>query len=341
MHISRWVYLCHGYGKFTTRMTVCASEHPCKKGGNRKRVCASEHSGLKRGHKNHPRGQQPRTVTHVHGYTACRHSRLAPRARPTTWPSPAAGVRPNARASTVCCFRAHPPPAVSDPSTTNMPWRELIFTDTGVVYPATWDMNKYNRDNSKSMVHKELTDAASLAATPLAATPGKDNMHFPSLEDFADNGDCTSEDSSPAAVSIATQDLFSRRDAAPESPSFPRTDERAALPAETSPCSTLRTEGQQGPLLRSSSKENRASFIKDIKCLLNRTRLYYSERSSHPVRRTVQHTAAPPTSPVNRFEDDERIISFSCEDHTLTPSAWCSDDPKASGVLETKIDTVG
>jgi len=73
-----------------------------------------------------------------------------------------------------------------------MPWREVIFTDAGAVYPAHWDMNPlHSRGNS--------------------ATPPQ---------------------------GIETQDLFSSCKAAPESPaapSFPQTEERAALLVETSP----------------------------------------------------------------------------------------------------------
>jgi len=99
-----------------------------------------------------------------------------------------------------------------------MPWRELVFTNAGVAYPVTWDMHKHIRDKVESTVHKELLDSATL---PDAAS--------------------TSENISPAAMTIATQDLFSRISSAPAS-SLPRTDERAALPAETSPCCILRTE---------------------------------------------------------------------------------------------------
>jgi hypothetical protein len=73
-----------------------------------------------------------------------------------------------------------------------MPWRHCIFTDTGVVYPANWDMNALQgRGIPASMGPTELTDAASLTATLPQGPSG-----------------C-----------IATQDLFSRKDAAsPESP---------------------------------------------------------------------------------------------------------------------------
>ena len=41
------------------------------------------------------------------------------------------------------------------------------------------------------------------------------------------------------------------------------------------------------------------------------------------------------------FHDDERSISVSCEDDTLTSCAVCSDDPTTFTALETKMDTVG
>ena len=65
--------------------------------------------------------------------------------------------------------------------------------------------------------------------------------------------------------------------------------------------------------------------------------------------RAVEYKGAPPTSPVNRFEDNERVIPCSCEedtscfsgDDTLTPSACSGDDLKAPEVLKTKVGTVG
>ena len=51
---------------------------------------------------------------------------------------------------------------------------------------------------------------------------------------------------------ITTQDLFSRLPSSPESPTAPslhRANERAALPAETSPCTALHTKKQQASLL--------------------------------------------------------------------------------------------
>ena len=224
-----------------------------------------------------------------------------------------------------------------------MPWRELIFTDAGVVYPVTWDMHPQNRDKVKAKVRKQLIDSASL--------PDKPNTHFPSFADFADDGDTTSEAGSPATMFITTPDIFSRRDAAPAS-SVLRSDKRAALPAETSPCSILRTERKHDPRPRSSSpicserqpRNGRSSPV----AILNRTRLYWTVRSSRPVRRAVEHKGAPTTSPVNRFEDNQRIISCSCEDDpssfsgddTLTPRACSGGDLKVSEVLVTKVDTV-
>ena len=59
-----------------------------------------------------------------------------------------------------------------------MPWREVIFTDAGVVYSATWDMAKWN-------IKKIYCEASSLL--------DKQNFQFPSFADFADNGNSTSE----------------------------------------------------------------------------------------------------------------------------------------------------
>ena len=59
-----------------------------------------------------------------------------------------------------------------------MPWREMIFTDAGVVWPATWDM-------ATSVMKKTKLDASS----PL----DKHDFQFPSFADFADDGDSTSE----------------------------------------------------------------------------------------------------------------------------------------------------
>ena len=225
-----------------------------------------------------------------------------------------------------------------------MPWRELIFTDAGVVYPVHWDMHEDNRGKVESRVRNEWIHSASLL--------DKNKREFPSFQDFADDIASTFEDSSPASMPIATQDLFSRRDAVPAS-SVHRTDECAALPAETSPCSILRTERQQQPRLRCSSptrseRQPRSGCSSPL-AILNRTRLCRTARCSLPVRRAVEYTGAPPTSPVNRFEDNERIISCSCVDDTscssgddtLTPSACSGDDLKAPEVLETKVGTVG
>ena len=156
----------------------------------------------------------------------------------------------------------------------SMPWREVIFTDAGAVYPVTWD------------------------------------MHIAS----------TFTNSSPAAMSIATQDPFSRLS------SVPRFGGRAA---ETSPCSFFRTERRW-----SMTTVDTVGF-------------HWSSKSSLPVRRAVEYKGAPPTSPVNCFEDNDRIISCSCEDDTSffsgddTLSACFGDDLKAPEVLESKVDTVG
>jgi len=66
-----------------------------------------------------------------------------------------------------------------------MPWREIVFTDAGAVYPATWDMHKPNRQKVESTVHTKLSVASSLL--------DKHNFQFPSFADFADDGDSTSE----------------------------------------------------------------------------------------------------------------------------------------------------
>jgi hypothetical protein len=66
-----------------------------------------------------------------------------------------------------------------------MPWREIIFTDAGAVFPASWDMNKYNPEKVASTVPKKLSDASSLL--------DQRNFQFPSFADFADDGDSTSE----------------------------------------------------------------------------------------------------------------------------------------------------
>ncbi|KAJ1485237.1 hypothetical protein T484DRAFT_1945959 [Baffinella frigidus] len=96
-----------------------------------------------------------------------------------------------------------------------MPWRHCIFTDAGIVYPPSWDMNTdKGRTISASMVCMGLPGSASLDALPPQGPSDR----------------------------IATQDIFSRRDAAPWSPAAPsltRTDERAAPPDATSPCNTL------------------------------------------------------------------------------------------------------
>ena len=107
-----------------------------------------------------------------------------------------------------------------------MPWRDLIFTDAGVVYPASWSKSKQDLANSVSTMPMALP-----GATPFAET------HCPSGR-------------------ISSQDLFARRDSAPKlpaAPSPPRTDERAALPATTSPCAALLSKVYQAPLLQCSS----------------------------------------------------------------------------------------
>jgi len=70
-----------------------------------------------------------------------------------------------------------------------MPWREVVFTDAGAVYPATWDMhvpmNRHNCEKAESTVHKKLSRTSSLL--------DKHNFQFPSFADFADDGVSTSE----------------------------------------------------------------------------------------------------------------------------------------------------
>ena len=217
----------------------------------------------------------------------------------------------------------------SDPSTTflprvlrNMPWRDIIFTDAGIVYPATWDMSADGLPCTDSVRHSRaiaharciseeervLLDFLAGVEYPATSDMKKDtrdasspldkhNFHSPPFADFADDGDSTSEASSLAT----TYGIFSRHDAAPAS-SVLRTDERAA----TSPCSILCTERKQGPLPRSSSSS----------C---------SERQ-----------CSSPVAIVNRAcscscEDDSSSLS---EDDTLTASA-CSDED-----LEAEPDTL-
>ena len=222
-----------------------------------------------------------------------------------------------------------------------MPWRDLIFTDAGVVYPATWDMRDmiFTADGLPSFDSVRHTRAIAharciseedrvlldLAGEVYPATSGmkqdkrdtsspldKHNLRLPSFEDFADDGDSTSEANSLAA----TNDIFSRLDAAPAS-SVRRTDERA----ETSPCSILRTERKQGPLLRSSSPS----------CSERQPR----KECSSPVA-ILRRTSIIPYS--CECEDDS---SFFSEDDTLTPSACSGDYLEAPGFLETEADTVG
>ena len=93
-----------------------------------------------------------------------------------------------------------------------MPSRELI--DTGVVFPATWDIKTHDCNTCELMGPMDLTDVASLASTESRGSP---------------------------------------REAAPESPAFHRPEEHAVLPADMSPCTAHCNEWQQDPLLRSSS----------------------------------------------------------------------------------------
>ena len=115
----------------------------------------------------------------------------------------------------------------------NMPWREVIFTESGAVYPASWNMNTI--DISESMGPTELPAASSFVATP---------PHVPNER-------------------LTIQDLFERARslgdevcaAPPEShaaPSNPGIDDRAALSAETLPFSALRTDADQDPLIQRS-----------------------------------------------------------------------------------------
>jgi len=115
-----------------------------------------------------------------------------------------------------------------------IPWREVIFTETGAVYPASWNMN--TRDISEPMGPTGLPAASSLAASP---------PHVPSRR-------------------VTIQELFERAKwlgnevcaAPPEShaaPSNPGIDKRAARSAETLPYFALRNEEDQVPLLHCSS----------------------------------------------------------------------------------------
>ncbi|KAJ1489920.1 hypothetical protein T484DRAFT_3647257 [Baffinella frigidus] len=139
-----------------------------------------------------------------------------------------------------------------------MPWRECIFTGTGVVYPASWDMNSLRI--SDAIVRRGLT--ASVPA--LAATPKQGPSDRIATQDLATQDLFSRRDDvpwSPAASSqglrdgITTQDLFCRLTSAPESPATPSlpTDERAALPAEMSPCASIGSEKQKDSSPRCSS----------------------------------------------------------------------------------------
>ena len=136
--------------------------------------------------------------------------------------------------ATVCCFRTQSPPVTflrrllrarsSDREKharcNKMPWRDLIFTDAGVVYPASWSKSKQDRVTSVSMAP---TRATSFADTPTQDPSGR----------------------------IASQDLFSRRDSAPKSPAAPPSL-RPAAPAKSSSCTALLSDAHQAPQLRCS-----------------------------------------------------------------------------------------
>jgi hypothetical protein len=225
----------------------------------------------------------------------------------------------------------------------NMPWREVIFTDAGVVYPATWDMSYrdivFTADglpsfdsvrHSRAIAHarcisEEERVLLDLAGEVYPATSdmqkdkrdassalNKHNFHLPSFADFDDDGDSTSEASSLAA----TYDIFSSRDAAPAT-SVRRTDERA----ETSPCSILRTEREQGPLLRRSCPA----------CSERQPR----NGCSSPV------AILKRTSKISCSCECEDDSSFFSGDDTLTPSACSGDDLEAPEFPETEAHTVG
>jgi hypothetical protein len=155
-----------------------------------------------------------------------------------------------------------------------MPWRDIIFTDTGAVYPTSWNIKtQQGRDISETMV---------LPATALAPTPPQGSSER-----------------------IATQHLFSellsRLDAAPESPAAYALP-HAALPAETSPHSALRTNRQQ------ASEAGKGS----MPSLLGGS-ARHPQNGGHPplvvatlardspsrTGQTLPHTGTPTTSPVN------------------------------------------
>jgi len=261
-----------------------------------------------------------------------------------------------------------------------MPWRDLIFTDAGIVYPASWDMTADGLPCTDSVRHSRaiaharciseeervLLDFLAGVEYPAISDMKKDkrdasspldkhNFHLPSFADFADDGGSTSEASSLAT----TYGIFSRRDAAPASLVL-RTDERAA----TSPCSILRTERKQGPLLRSSSpscSERQCSYSADSQA--SRTPRRDELAGTCPAGGSERQCSSP-VAIVNRTsiiacscsceddssslseddtltrEDDTSTSSLS-EDDTLTPSACSDDDLEAPGVLDTEPDALG
>jgi len=104
-----------------------------------------------------------------------------------------------------------------------MPWRHIIFTDAGALYPANWDMSCTNGlpctvvstdsvRHSRAIAHarciseeeRALLDSLAGEVYPATGDMKKDrrdasapldkrNFQFPSFADFADDGDSTSE----------------------------------------------------------------------------------------------------------------------------------------------------
>ena len=137
-----------------------------------------------------------KTIAHVHSYPSAA-TRVKRRASP-------AKTRPPQRETdaTVCCFRACPSPDTSDLKKSNMPWRECIFTEAGVIFPPTWDMNAYHaaRNISGTMVKSEST-----------ISPCQDISSSTVLTEQADAASSINTPKHDQARPIALQDHFAGR----------------------------------------------------------------------------------------------------------------------------------
>ena len=132
-----------------------------------------------------------------------------------------------------------------------MPWRDIIFTETGVIFPPSWNMNAlqaerdmlawtaaWQADISGPMAKSEsnippcddISALMTVSAVPSLHVEQRLSSASSVLTEQADAASSANTPKHGQAGPLPVQDHFARR-ATSAAPSFPRGNEHVALPA--------------------------------------------------------------------------------------------------------------